>query len=164
MEKDFAIEPEEIEFYPGTMEALANIKSDLLKIVVSNQSGIARGYFTSDDVKRFNSELDLILRKAGIVIDGWYFCPHGPEDACDCRKPKPGLLLNAADELGIDLERSWIVGDKSSDIEAGKACGVGTIMVTTGYAGKEPGASLVKPDYTAADLGEALTYIDRSSR
>jgi histidinol-phosphate phosphatase family protein len=164
VEKDFSISPDEIEFYPETLAALAAIKNDYLKVVVSNQSGVARGYFKSEDVEKFNSELDRRLRGNGTVIDGWYFCPHGPEDNCPCRKPKPGLIQRAMEELGADPGQSWIIGDKSSDIEAGKACGINTILVKTGYGGKEPGASTVSPDYTAADIRDAVEHINRSSK
>ncbi len=163
VERDFLIDPGDIEFYPETIKALAAIKNHYMKIVISNQSGIARGYFSSEDVERVNSEISRTLGAKGIFIDAWFFCPHGPGDGCSCRKPRPGMILDAAEKLNIDLEKSWIIGDKSSDIEAGKACGIKTIMVNTGYGGSEAGASKVNPDYTASDIGDAIEYINRSS-
>jgi len=163
VEKDFIVDPDDIEFYPRTIKALAAIKNKYLKVVVSNQSGIARGFFSSEDVERFDIELSKRLSEKGIVIDAWYFCPHGPEDDCPCRKPRPGMILEAARKMNIDLKNSWIIGDKSSDIGAGKASGIKTVLVNTGYGGSEPGASNVNPDFTASDLGEAIEYINRSA-
>lgn len=162
VEKDFLISEDEIEFYPETFESLKSINSDYLKIVVSNQSGIARGYFTSQDVEMLNDLLSRRLADKGILIDAWYFCPHGPEEDCDCRKPRPGMILEAAEKLNIDLSRSWIIGDKTSDIEAGKASGLKTILVRTGYGGAETGARDVNPDFTASGIREAIDYINRS--
>jgi histidinol-phosphate phosphatase family protein len=161
-EKDFLISEEDIEFFPETFESLRSLNSDFLKIVVSNQSGIARGYFTSKDVDKLNNSLSRNLADNGILIDAWYFCPHGPEDDCNCRKPRSGMILEAAEKMNIDLSRSWIIGDKTSDIEAGKVSGMKTILVKTGYAGAEPGARNVHPDFTAAGIREAIDYINRS--
>lgn len=163
VERDFLMNIDDIEFYPETIKALAAIKNDYIKIVVSNQSGIARGYFTSEDVERINNEISKMLIGKGIIIDAWFFCPHGPEHECSCRKPQPGMILEAAEKLNIDLKKSWIIGDKSSDIEAGKASGIKTILVKTGYGGSEPGASNANPDFTASDIGEAIECINRSA-
>ncbi|UCE66943.1 MAG: HAD family hydrolase [Candidatus Zixiibacteriota bacterium] len=163
VERDFLMNTDDIEFYPETIKALAAIKNEYIKIVVSNQSGIARGYFTSEDVERVNSEISEMLGGKGIFIDAFLFCPHGPEDECACRKPRPGMILEAAKKLNIDLKKSWIIGDKSSDIEAGKASGIRTVLVKTGYGGSEPGASNANPDFTASDIGEAIEYINRSA-
>lgn len=164
VEKDFSISPDDIEFFPETVDALNALGDRYLKIVISNQSGIARGYFKSEDVRKFNSELSRRLIKAGITIDGWYFCPHGPNDNCSCRKPKPGMIIKASKELGADPGQSWVIGDKSSDVEAGKSYGAKTILVKTGYGGAEPGATDVNPDYTADNLRDAIEYINRSDR
>jgi histidinol phosphatase-like enzyme len=99
----------------------------------------------------------------GIHIDAWLFCPHGPEDNCSCRKPRPGMIRESADRMDVDLDKSWIIGDKSSDIETGKNAGIKTILVKTGYGGSEPGARDVNPDFTASNIGEAIDYINRSS-
>jgi D-glycero-D-manno-heptose 1,7-bisphosphate phosphatase len=161
-EKDFLISENEIEFFPETFESLRSINSDYLKIVVSNQSGVARGYFTSADVRKLNGILSRRLADNGILIDAWYFCPHGPEDDCSCRKPRPGMISEAAEKMNIELSRSWIIGDKTSDIEAGKVSGMKTVLVKTGYAGAEPGARNASPDFTAAGIREAIDYINRS--
>lgn len=162
VEKDFLISRDDIEFFPRTFESLKSLNNGFLKIVVSNQSGIARGYFTQEDVEKLNDIISHKLADKGIVIDAWYFCPHGPEDDCGCRKPRPGMLLEAAKKMNIDLNRSWMIGDKTSDIVAGKASGAKTVLVKTGYGGAEPGARDIHPDFTAADIREAIDYINRS--
>jgi D-glycero-D-manno-heptose 1,7-bisphosphate phosphatase len=159
LEKNFQCDPQTIEFIPGSIDALVKLDGFLL-VVVSNQSGIARGYFAQDDVIKFHQALDSKLKHDGVSISAWYFCPHGPDDGCSCRKPRPGMILRAAQELPIDLDQSWIIGDKSSDIATGNAAGLKTIRVRTGYAGKEPGAKKVRPDYTADNLLAAVKIIN----
>lgn len=162
-EKEYQSNPENIEFLTGSIEALQNLSRDHLTVVVSNQSGIARGYFSQEDVVKFHQALDKILRQEGVEISAWYICPHGPDDACPCRKPRPGMILQAVRELPINLETSWIVGDKSSDIATGNASGLRTILVRTGYAGNEPGAKAVRPDYTVDNLLAAVEIINNVS-
>jgi D-glycero-D-manno-heptose 1,7-bisphosphate phosphatase len=164
VEKDFQIDPDAIKFIPGSLEGLKNLGKDILKVIISNQSGVARGYFTERDVLAFNDALRTKLMDMGIVISGWYFCPHGPGDKCECRKPKPGMFLRAAEELNIDLVQSWMVGDKSSDIAAGAAVGAKTILVGTGYGGKESGAMMIKPDYSADNLYDAVEIIKTATQ
>ncbi len=162
VEKNFQIDIEAMEFYPGAVDALKAVDRRFLKVVVSNQSGVARKKFTQDDVEKFNHALSGKLKSESVTIDGWYFCPHGPLDNCMCRKPKPGMLLKTADELLVELKESWMIGDKSSDILAGQAAGVKTVLVKTGYAGKEPGAVPVKPDHIADSLYDAVQFINES--
>ncbi|OGC90397.1 MAG: hypothetical protein A2W25_02200 [candidate division Zixibacteria bacterium RBG_16_53_22] len=161
VEKNFQADPNDIEFIPGSVEGLLKLNPKYLKVVVSNQSGIARGYFSHDEAVAVNQAVDEKLSLSGIRIDAWYFCPHGPDDGCDCRKPRPGLIMKAADELDLELSASWIIGDKSSDIGAGTAAGIRTILVKTGYAGKEPGADDSKPDFTADNLYCAIDIINK---
>jgi D-glycero-D-manno-heptose 1,7-bisphosphate phosphatase len=161
-EKDFQINVDGIEFYPETIDALLAVDERFMKVVISNQSGVARGMFSENDVRVFNSGLESVLAESGIEIDGWYFCPHGPHDNCPCRKPGPGMILKAAEDLSISLDDSWLVGDKSSDILAGRAAGVKAILVNTGYCGREPGGSNVEPDFLAGNLLEAVKIINRS--
>jgi D-glycero-D-manno-heptose 1,7-bisphosphate phosphatase len=162
LEKDFQRDAERMEFYPDTVSSLKTIDSRFAKIVISNQSGIARGYFTAEDVLEFNKHLSGRLNTEGIGIDAWYFCPHGPDDECLCRKPNPGMIVKAADEHSLDLNNSWIVGDKSSDIIAGQRAGIKTILVRTGYSGKEPGAEEIAPDFVADNLSGAVALINGS--
>lgn len=163
VEKNFLVDLDEIEFIPRSLDALRNLDPRFFKVIVSNQSGVARGFFTAEDVNRFQEALGVMLESQGIALNGWYFCPHGPQDVCECRKPKPGLVLRAAMELPINLGKSWMVGDKSSDIAAGAAAGLKTILVNTGYAGKEPGYSNFAPDFVVDDLYEAVNIINKGA-
>lgn len=162
LEKDFQRDVEDTEFFPNTVSALKAIDSRFEKVVISNQSGIARGFFTDDNVRKFNERLSEMLEAEGIGIKAWYFCPHGPDDGCSCRKPNPGMILKAEKEHSLDLKNSWIIGDKSSDIIAGQRAGLRTILVRTGYAGKEPGALAIVPDFVVDNLLDAVALINGS--
>jgi len=161
VEKHFMADPLDIEFISGSVEGLLNLNSAYRKVVVSNQSGIARGYFSLEDAETFNKEVEKRLNAAGVKIDAWYLCPHGPDDRCECRKPRSGLISLAALDLSINLAASWIVGDKSSDIGAGVASGLKTILVKTGYGGMEPGFIDIKPDFVADNLHCAINIINK---
>ncbi len=163
VEKDFISDISELEYIPRAVKALKSIPSQYLKIIISNQSGIGRGFFTADQVDEFNAELIVDLKKKGVLIDKIYYCPHNPDDNCECRKPKTGLFDLARREFNIDYAKSWMIGDKSSDIQAGKNIGASTIQVLTGYAGEEPGAMKVKADFIADDLYEAVEIIKNES-
>jgi D-glycero-D-manno-heptose 1,7-bisphosphate phosphatase len=139
-------------------------------VVVTNQSGVARGYFGEDLVHRVHRLVRERIEARGGRLDAVYHCPHHPEAGegeyrrdCDCRKPKPGMLERARDELGIDLERSYMVGDSIRDIEAGHAAGTTTILVLTGYGRGELESDStgwrVRPDHVAEDLLEAVEWI-----
>ncbi|MDQ3815171.1 MAG: HAD family hydrolase [Armatimonadota bacterium] len=137
-------------------------------IVTTNQSGIARGYFTVEEMHAFNQRLIEVLREHGIALDAVYYCPYHPaasvaEFRLDSpqRKPQPGMILQAAREHHIDLSRSYTIGDKKSDILSGKAAGCTTILVLTGMAGADEAESEVEPDYIARDLLEAAQMIQR---
>jgi D-glycero-D-manno-heptose 1,7-bisphosphate phosphatase len=119
---------------PMTVEALAGLHEKGFKIVVvTNQSGVGRGLISLETAQEINDRLVQTLRERGGWIDAVYMCPHQPQDRCQCRKPQPGLLLQAAQELSLDLSASWMVGDAWSDLLAGQWAGVqGTIMVRTG--------------------------------
>ncbi|MCD6163367.1 MAG: D-glycero-beta-D-manno-heptose 1,7-bisphosphate 7-phosphatase [candidate division Zixibacteria bacterium] len=158
-EKDFIIDPDKLEFIPGSLDALKRIPPSYKKIIVSNQSGIGRGYFTANQVERFNDVLLARIKKYGASIDKIYYCPHTPEDNCNCRKPKPGLFEKARQQFNIDFSGSWMIGDKSSDIRAGKNIGAATILVLTGYGGKERNSLDVAADYVVNNLYEAVEII-----
>ena len=118
-DKGYVYRVRDIEILPGVAEALTELKrAGWMLVVVTNQSGIGRGFYGEADYRRVMSRLHWLLS-----FDASYHCPHTPEDGCECRKPKPGMLLKAARELDIDLSRSIMIGDKASDIEAGKAAG-----------------------------------------
>lgn len=140
VEKDYLYRPEEFEFIPGAAEAIRLLnRAGFLVVVVTNQSGVARGYYTEQDVYQLHRHIEQLLLMADARIDAWYYCPHHPAGQhpynldCDCRKPRTGMLEQAAQDLGIDLSRSWMVGDKQVDVEAGIAAGCRPLLVLTGY-------------------------------
>lgn len=151
-------------FIPGAIEAIALLnRAGFTVVVVTNQSGIARGYYTEADLEILHDYMDRTMVSAGGKVSGWYYCPHHPDypvgaPACDCRKPLPGLLQIAAEDLGIDLGRSWMVGDKIADIEAGYAAGCRSILVRTGYGGSEA-VSAPRGVTIVADLLAAAEHI-----
>lgn len=133
---------EDWKWIPGAIEAIAKLNHlGFLVIVVSNQAGMARGYYNEAAVHRLHDAVDADLARYGSRIDAYYFCPHHPEFGlvreCNCRKPKPGLIYQAMCDFNIDLARSWLVGDKATDVEAGVAAGVRSILVETGYGKSE---------------------------
>lgn len=134
-------DPEQVAVLPGVPEALAEIhRNGYLAVVISNQSGVARGYFTIDAVHQVNARMKQLISEAnGEYFDGIYFCPHSPDDNCQCRKPLPGLFRQAEAELGIDIAGSVMVGDRRSDLTGGQIAGCrSSFMVRTGYgAGEE---------------------------
>ncbi len=151
-----------LEFIPGVFKALRNFrKNGYILVVVTNQSGIARGYYTERDYKNLNSYFLNRLKQKGVVIDRVYYCPHHPDDNCNCRKPHPGMVLKAGRELNLQLEDSWVIGDKVSDIELGINLGLGTVQVGTKTV--TSGEENLKPDYLARDLLEASEYILKNS-
>ena len=121
----------EFEFLPGAKDAIKMLnETNYWVIIVTNQSPIGRGIFDHNTLEEIHNKMLQELSDAGAHIDAIYYCPHSPDDECGCRKPKPGLLIRAAEELNIDLTNSWLIGDSEGDIEAGKAAGCKTFKVT----------------------------------
>ena len=129
---DYCSDPKQIEIFPGVPEALSRLKRHGYKlIVITNQSGIGRGFFTLDQYRAVEAE---VLRQLGNdLIDATYFCPDVPDQPSKCRKPAPGMILQAAVEHDIDLSRSFFIGDKEIDVECGHNAGVRSIRVRTGF-------------------------------
>jgi len=165
VEKHYLSDAGQVELLPGVIEGLAAIKEmGFLLAVVTNQSGIARGFFSRKDLLRVNDRIDLLLGAQGIKIQKYYSCPHHPNDNCACRKPAPGLIRQASRELDIDLISSFMIGDKLCDLELARNSGVRSILVRTGYGmeleNKISSMTLVKPyDYVANDLLDAADFI-----
>ena len=165
VEKDYLYRVEEFEFTPGAVEAIRLLnQAGYLVVVVTNQSGVARGYYTEADIKTLHSYIDQVLLSQGARVDAWYYCPHHEQgkppynQACDCRKPMPGMLRQAASDHAIDLTRSWMVGDKPADVNAGQAAGCRPVLVMTGYGAET--ADGVPPEVPCcSDLLEAARLI-----
>jgi D-glycero-D-manno-heptose 1,7-bisphosphate phosphatase len=140
-EAHYLSDPDQVRLMAGAAEALARVRrAGVPVVVVTNQSGVARGYFPENRVAAVHVRLNEILAPCGAEVDRFYFCPHHPKEgigsyrlACECRKPAPGMLLRAAAELHLDLSRSFMVGDKICDVQAGARAGCRTILVRTGY-------------------------------
>lgn len=116
-------DPARVELLPGAAEALAALAPHAALVIVSNQSGLARGKFTAAEAAAVHARVVEVLAAAGVTLAGSFYCPHGPDDGCRCRKPAPGLLLEAAAALELDLSASIVIGDKPSDVAAGRAAG-----------------------------------------
>ncbi len=136
----YNVNPALIRFQPGAVEALRELREHgYLLILISNQSGVAHGYFGEDDLQNLKVELQRMLELCGVALDAIYFCPHHPEGKvtryaveCACRKPNAGMLLQAAADFKIDLTRSWMIGDILNDVEAGHRAGCRTILINNG--------------------------------
>jgi D,D-heptose 1,7-bisphosphate phosphatase len=158
-------------FTPHSAQAVHLLNTTKMKVImITNQSGVARGYFSEAAISKIHQEIDKQLSAEKAFIDGIYYCPHHPEGSvkqyaiqCDCRKPGLGLLKQAAEEHSIDLKHSYLVGDKLSDVECGQKAGLISILVLTGYGKDEmkkiTEGSSVKPIYIARNLYEAAQWI-----
>lgn len=164
-EKDFIKTPDEIEFVPGSVEAIKILRGLGYKIVVvSNQSGIGRGILTERMVSQVNQSFLRGLEDQGAPVDGLYFCPHHPDDDCACRKPKTGMIEKAVGELGLDLKDAVVVGDKLSDVKLGKNIAATTVLVLTGYGSKMLNELTdsnpdERPDFVAGNLLTAVNWL-----
>ncbi len=156
---------------PGVVSAIKRLNDRHIPVVVvTNQSGLARGYFPPSLLDEVHQKMIALLAEQGAFVDGIYICPHHPEakreeyrQACQCRKPKPGLLLQAAAELGLDLRQSFLVGDRWSDLKTAIACGATPVLVLTGYGQGDAcyigPTQEVQPSFVGRDLAEAVSWI-----
>jgi histidinol-phosphate phosphatase family protein len=146
-----------VELIHGAAQALRRLKAAGFRLfVVTNQSGVGRGFFTREAVEEIHALLD---KHFGKTIDRYFVCPHHPEDNCDCRKPKPKFLRDAAREFGLDLSRCFMIGDRASDILCGQNAGTKTILVLTGAGQETRDKAEAAPDHLAADVGTAADWI-----
>jgi histidinol-phosphate phosphatase family protein len=127
--------------------------------VVTNQSGVGRGYFTREAVEEIHALLDQHFGATGGRIDRYYVCPHHPEDNCECRKPKPKFLREAAAEFDLDLSRCYMIGDRPTDVQCGQNAGAQTVLVLTGVGAETLAGGEAKPDHVAADINAAADWI-----
>jgi len=159
--------PEDLHLYNNIGPGLRDLqRAGFRLVVITNQSGIARGYFTVTDLQWMHEHLSRELERLGVQLDAIYHCPHHPEGIiqelairCNCRKPQPGMLLQAATDLDLDLQHCWVVGDILDDVEAGNRAGCHTILVDLGTE-SIPKERLRCPDYVARDTQHALRIIN----
>jgi D-glycero-D-manno-heptose 1,7-bisphosphate phosphatase len=146
---------EDFHFLPGVAEAIALLnRANYLVIVVTNQRGVAKGLLTIQTLEDIHLKMTTHLAAAGARLDAIYYCPHGSDQPCACRKPSPGMLLSAAHDHDIDLKNSWMIGDTDSDIEAGKHAGCRTIKITNDATGAASTA-----DYSSVSLLAAVRKV-----
>jgi D-glycero-D-manno-heptose 1,7-bisphosphate phosphatase len=163
----YNVDPALIELSPGAAEGLKRLHAvGYQLIVVSNQSGVARGYFPETALVPVVQKLRSLFQSVGVPLAGFYYCPHYPTGevaayaiACSCRKPEPGLLLQAAQECQVDLARSWMVGDILNDVEAGRRAGCRTILIDNGNETEWLLSPMREPHYRATDLTDAAEKI-----
>lgn len=153
-------DPSNVVLIEGAAEALRRLNDRGIKaVVVSNQSGVNRGYFTDEDVSAVNRRLSELLGEHGARMDGIYYCPHRPDEECGCRKPKAGLFMKAAKEQGIDAGLLYVVGDKASDVELARNIEARSVLVLTGNGPEELKKLLSPPDFVASGISEAVDWI-----
>ncbi|MFX0034614.1 MAG: D-glycero-alpha-D-manno-heptose-1,7-bisphosphate 7-phosphatase [Candidatus Hermodarchaeota archaeon] len=165
-DKDYAYKVEDFELLPGVIEGLRLLSNLFLLFIVTNQSGIGRGYYTIQDFHNFNNHLLKTLKSEKINILKTYFCPHIRKDNCECRKPKTKFIDDIINEFDIDTKRSWMIGDHPSDIEFGINAGCKTIFLTTGHGDKhidELETLGIKPTMICNNFLEAAKQILKNS-
>ena len=154
----FLSDPDGVKLIPGAAEALTELQSRGYRlVVVSNQSGVARRLISAEQASAVHERFVAELERRGVRLDDVRYCPHGPDEGCACRKPLPGLLVDAAAALDLDLARSFMIGDKSSDIEAGRRAGCTTILLSA-----EADAA-ADPDHVASSWSEVVRLIGASN-
>ncbi len=160
-ERHYLSHSDQVELLPGVLQGLSQIRAlGLRLVVVTNQSGIGRGYFSSQDLDEVHDRLHTLLAQGGVELDGLYHCPHTPEDGCSCRKPNTYMIEQAGKDLGFDPKDAVVVGDKPCDIQLGKNVGAVTALVRSGYGARRTTMAECEPDLiidSIADLAEILS-------
>lgn len=163
----YNVDPSKISLLDGVREGLRELTAKgFLLIVISNQAGVAHGHFTIESLEDVKTKIKHLLSPQEVTVHGFYFCPHHPDGAvnpyailCECRKPMPGMLLEAAKDFDINLSESWMIGDILHDIEAGKAAGCHTILIDNGNETEWVLTPERIPEFTAKNFREAVSYI-----
>ncbi len=164
-DRNYLSDPDQVELLPGAANGLRRLSAlGLALVLVTNQSGVARGYFSMDSVAAAHARLAELLAAEGLALDGVYFCPHGPHEDCDCRKPRPGLAEQAARDLSLDLSRSFVIGDKCSDVVLGRAVGACSILVRTGHGAEHEKKCGETAHAVADDLDAAARFVEEQVR
>lgn len=168
--RHYGWDPAKIQLLDGVVPGLKLLQeSGYSLIVVTNQSGIARGHFTERDLWRMHFRLSEILAEQGVAVTAYYYCPHHPDGivpeykmVCNCRKPKPGMVLRARDDWDLDLASSWLIGDILDDVEAGKSVGCRAVLLDLGTE-PPPQNEVRTPDFVAQGFEEAAGFIVSTS-
>lgn len=159
-DKHYLHDPEGVELIPGAAQGLRRMRAQGLALVlVSNQSGVGRGYFGRGDVERVHGRLIELLAEQGVTLDAFYICPHAPEQGCACRKPATGMVQRACAELGLDAGASFVIGDKPCDVELAQAAGGRGVLVRTGKGERHAAELAAQGVSVARDLDEAAEII-----
>jgi histidinol-phosphate phosphatase family protein len=166
--KNYLSYPEQVKLYSYAADSINRLRVAGFKvIIVTNQSGVARGIFTEQDLQKIHERFVFLLKKAGAEIDAIYYCPHIDEDSCNCRKPKPGMVLQGAKDFNIDIEKSYTVGDSISDYLLGFNSGNKGILVLTGHGKKQQikiAQEKIKPMAVCKTLKNAVSVIIKDSK
>lgn len=163
----YNVDPDQVRLMAGAIDALRLLsRAGFRLIVVSNQSGVARGYFEESAIQGVRRRLEELLGEGGVLLDGFYYCPHLPAGVvpryaveCDCRKPRTGMFQRAAAELGIDLQASWMIGDILDDVEAAHAAGSRAVLLDNGNETEWKVCPNRWPEYVASTLASAANHI-----
>ena len=162
VERHYLSDPAGVELLPGAARGLRRMQElGLGLVVITNQSAIGRGYFDEARLDQIHLRMFELLHQEQVSLDGIYYCPHRPEEHCQCRKPASALPNRAARELGFNSAESLVIGDKECDIELGQRLGATTVLVLTGYGRETEAKKQVQPDFVVADLEEAASRIER---
>jgi len=157
---NYLARPEQLKLFPFAAEAVRLLNENgFIVILITNQSGIARGFFDENALREIHEKLVSELAEQNAKLDAIYFCPHNSVDNCACRKPKTGMIEQAAKDFSIDLKNSWMIGDKRIDVETGFRAGTKTALVLTGYGQKDIQQLERKPDIIAESLFETVEKI-----
>ncbi len=159
IDKNYVYKVENLEFIPGSIKALEILQNKgYLLFIVTNQSGIGRGYYSEEDYLKLRKKINEILLDKNIMITEELYCPHHPDKNCKCRKPNPYHINQLIEKYDLDKKKCYMIGDKTSDIKAGENAGIKTILVKTGKAGNDKKYN-INPDYVCKDLLEASELI-----
>ncbi len=162
-DKHYLHDPDGVELCLNAAEGLKAMQdAGYGLIVVTNQSGIGRGYYAEKDMHAVNERMSELLAEHGVEFKAVYFCPHAPDQECDCRKPAPGMFDQAIAEFDMDPEDCYVIGDKLCDVELGILCKAKSILVRTGKGAKEESKCVDKADYIADDLLGAANFIKKN--
>lgn len=161
VERDHLTDPTELELIPGSADAVRRLRDelDLGVIVVTNQAHVGRGLLPVPRLIAIHERLEELLAAEGARVDAILYCPHAPEDGCACRKPQPGLVLEAADRFGFDPSDTFVVGDHEADVAMGRTIGARTLLVLTGHGRDEAGRAAAFADDVVPDLAAATDII-----